>query len=173
MADTTEPAVDASGMNKPAALNYTAADAAAGFRSGRSLQFTQMRQQRQLPLLPMRSKENTKQSSSLTLIPLSPLSLTRLKLRKKAVSLTVTNKTGMFNVTDAVLDNDKPIVTLHGTGYRYLYKGTYEEAVANGDNRDKWIAGDNSSGKWQFTIPVAEGETSSDRSYLPQLPYQI
>lgn len=80
-------------------------------------------------------------------------------LRKKAVSLTVTNKTGMFNVTDAVLDNDKLIVTLHGTGYRYLYKGTYEEAVANGDNRDKWIAGDNSSGKWQFTIPVAEGET--------------
>ena len=28
MADTTEPAVDASGMNKQAALNYTAADAA-------------------------------------------------------------------------------------------------------------------------------------------------
>lgn len=56
-------------------------------------------------------------------------------------------------------NNDKLIVTLHGTGYRYLYKGTYEEAVANGDNRDKWIAGDNSSGKWQFTIPVAEGET--------------
>ena len=106
----------------------------------------------------MRSKENTKQQSDVDTL-VTALTDAVKALRKKAVSLTVTNKTGMFNVTDAVLDNDKLIVTLHGTGYRYLYKGTYEEAVANGDNRDKWIAGDNSSGKWQFTIPVAEGET--------------
>lgn len=133
MADTTEPAVDASGMNKQAALNYTAANALKG------------------------KYKAIQQSDVDTLV--TALTDAVKALRKKAVSLTVTNKTGMFNVTDAVLDNDKLIVTLHGTGYRYLYKGTYEEAVANGDNRDKWIAGDNSSGKWQFTIPVAEGET--------------
>ena len=78
--------------------------------------------------------------------------------------LTVTNTTGMFNVTDALLTKDTEngntlTVTLHGTGYHYLYKGTYEEAIANGDNRDNWIAGEQVNGKWQFKIPVADGET--------------
>ena len=78
--------------------------------------------------------------------------------------LTATNTTGMFNVTDALLTKDTEngntlTVTLHGTGYHYLYKGTYEEAVANGDNRDNWIAGELVDGKWQFKIPVADGET--------------
>lgn len=77
--------------------------------------------------------------------------------------LTVTNQTAMFNVTKAVLrkteTGNKLIVTLHGTGYHYLYKGTYEEAVANGDTRANWIAGELVDGKWQFTIPVADGET--------------
>lgn len=79
-------------------------------------------------------------------------------------NLAVTNTTGMFNVTDALLTKDAEngntlTVTLHGTGYHYLYKGTYEEAVANGDNRDNWIAGEQVNGKWQFKIPVADGET--------------
>ena len=78
--------------------------------------------------------------------------------------LTATNTTGMFNVTDALLTKDTEhgntlTVTLHGTGYHYLYKGTYEEAVANGDNRDNWIAGEEVNGKWQFKIPVANDET--------------
>ena len=79
-------------------------------------------------------------------------------------TLNVTNNTGMFKVTTAVLHKDKKgtnlIITLSGQGYHYLYKGTYEDAVANGDNRDNWIKGEqNSEGKWQFTVPVAEGET--------------
>lgn len=79
-------------------------------------------------------------------------------------NLAVTNTTGMFNVTDALLTKDTEkgntlTVTLHGTGYHYLYKGTYEEAVANGDNRDNWIAGEEVNGKWQFKIPVANDET--------------
>lgn len=79
-------------------------------------------------------------------------------------TLKCTNNTGMFNVTTAVLHKDKKgtnlIITLSGQGYHYLYKGTYEDAVANGDNRDNWIKGEqNSEGKWQFTVPVAEGET--------------
>lgn len=79
-------------------------------------------------------------------------------------TLNCTNNTGMFSVTTAVLHKDKKgtnlIITLSGQGYHYLYKGTYEDAVANGDNRDNWIKGEqNSEGKWQFTVPVAEGET--------------
>ena len=159
MADTTEPAVDASGMNKQVALDYTAADAALA-SDPEDLSIYSDETAKAVTDAVNKLKGNykaTQQSDVDTLV--TALTDAVKALRKKAVSLTVTNKTGMFNVTDAVLDNDKLIVTLHGTGYHYLYKGTYEEAVENGDNRDKWIAGDNSSGKWQFTIPVAKGET--------------
>lgn len=159
MTDTTEPAVDASGMNKQAALNYTAADAAlASVPEDLSIYTDETAKAVTAAANALKGKYKAIQQSDVDTL-VTALTDAVKALRKKAVSLTVTNKTGMFNVTDAVLDNDKLIVTLHGTGYRYLYKGTYEEAVANGDNRDKWIAGDNSSGKWQFTIPVAEGET--------------
>ena len=159
MADTTEPAVDASGMNKQAALNYTAADAAlASVPEDLSIYTDETAKAVTAAANALKGKYKAIQQSDVDTL-VTALTDAVKALRKKAVFLTVTNKTGMFNVTDAVLDNDKLIVTLHGTGYRYLYKGTYEEAVANGDNRDKWIAGDNSSGKWQFTIPVAEGET--------------
>lgn len=159
MADTTEPAVDASGMNKQAALNYTAADAAlASVPEDLSIYTDETAKAVTAAANALKGKYKAIQQSDVDTL-VTALTDAVKALRKKAVSLTVTNKTDMFNVTDAVLDNDKLIVTLHGTGYRYLYKGTYEEAVANGDNRDKWIAGDNSSGKWQFTIPVAEGET--------------
>ena len=159
MADTTEPAVDASGMNKQAALNYTAADAAlASVPEDLSIYTDETAKAVTAAANALKGKYKAIQQSDVDTL-VTALTDAVKALRKKAVSLTVTNKTGMFNVTDAVLDNDKLIVTLHGTGYRYLYKGTYEEAVANGDNRDKWIAGNNSSGKWQFTIPVAEGET--------------
>lgn len=159
MADTTEPAVDASGMNKQAALNYTAADAAlASVPEDLSIYTDETAKAVTAAANALKGKYKAIQQSDVDTL-VTALTDAVKALRKKAVSLTVTNKTGMFNVTDAVLDNDKLIVTLHGTGYRYLYKGTYEEAVANGDNRDNWIAGDNSSGKWQFTIPVAEGET--------------
>lgn len=159
MADTTEPAVDASGMNKQAALNYTAADAAlASVPEDLSIYTDETAKAVTAAANALKGKYKAIQQSDVDTL-VTALTDAVKALRKKAVSLTVTNKTGMFNVTDAVLDNDKLIVTLHGTGYRYLYKGTYEEAVANGDNRDKWIAGDNSSEKWQFTIPVAEGET--------------
>ena len=159
MADTTEPDVDASGMNKQVALDYTAADAAlASVPEDLSIYTDETAKAVTAAANALKGKYKAIQQSDVDTL-VTALTDAVKALRKKAVSLTVTNKTGMFNVTDAVLDNDKLIVTLHGTGYRYLYKGTYEEAVANGDNRDKWIAGDNSSGKWQFTIPVAEGET--------------
>ena len=159
IADTTEPDVDASGMNKQVALDYTAADAAlASVPEDLSIYTDETAKAVTDAANALKGKYKAIQQSDVDTL-VTALTDAVKALRKKAVSLTVTNKTGMFNVTDAVLDNDKLIVTLHGTGYHYLYKGTYEEAVANGDNRDKWIAGDNSSGKWQFTIPVAEGET--------------
>lgn len=79
-------------------------------------------------------------------------------------TLNVTNNTGMFKVASAILKKDEKstslIITLSGQGYHYLYKGTYEEAVANGDNRDNWITGEQQTDQsWQFTIPVSDGET--------------
>lgn len=77
--------------------------------------------------------------------------------------LAPTNTTGMFNVVKAILKKGEKRtfldITLSGKGYHYLYKGTYEEAVANGDNRNNWIAGKEVNGQWQFTIPVSDGET--------------
>ena len=82
-------------------------------------------------------------------------------------SLTITNNTGMFKAETASLETTDAgtvlVVALSGTGYRELFKGTYEQAVANGDNRENWIHGTtNAAGKWEFRIPVAEGE-----SYIP------
>ena len=80
--------------------------------------------------------------------------------------LAPTNTTGMFNVVKAILKKGEKRtfldITLSGKGYHYLYKGTYEKAVANGDNRNNWIAGKEVNGQWHFTIPVSDGET-----YLP------
>ena len=80
--------------------------------------------------------------------------------------LAPTNTTGMFNDVKAILKKGEKRtfldITLSGKGYHYLYKGTYEEAVANGDNRNNWIAGKEVNGQWHFTIPVSDGET-----YLP------
>ena len=129
MADTTEPDVDASGMNKQVALDYTAADAAlASVPEDLSIYTDETAKAVTDAVNKLKGNyKATQQSDVDTLV--TALTDAVKALRKKAVSLTVTNKTGMFNVTDAVLDNDKLIVTLHGTGYHYLYKGTYEEAV--------------------------------------------
>ena len=83
----------------------------------------------------------------------------------------ITNNTGMFKAesagikttVDATGTTRSLIMALSGKGYRNLYKGTFEEAVANGDNRDNWIVGyENAAGKWEFEIPLNEGE-----SYIP------
>ena len=88
------------------------------------------------------------------------------------IELTITNNTGMFKAETASLhpEGDKTylVMALSGTGYKELYKGTYEQAVANGDGsadkgNDSWIHGyTNADGKIEFKIPVEEGET-----YMP------
>lgn len=80
------------------------------------------------------------------------------------VALTITNNTGMFKAVKAELVTEGSeyylVMSLSGTGYHELFKGTYEEAVANGNNRDNWIHGyQNADGKWEFKIPVSAGET--------------
>ena len=80
------------------------------------------------------------------------------------VDLSVKNETAMFKADEAILKTDDAgkkslVITLSGSGYHYLYKGTYEQAVAIGDDPSKWIAGEqNAAGKWVFTIPLEDGE---------------
>ena len=86
---------------------------------------------------------------------------------EKPRDLTITNNTDMFKAVSARLEDDETgtvlVMALSSDGYHYLFKGTYDEAVANGDNRDNWIEYSiNADGKYEFRIPVAEGE-----SYIP------
>ncbi len=81
----------------------------------------------------------------------------------KGDALTITNTTSMFKGDSASLEKADSgsvlVVALSGTTYKYLFKGTYEQAVANGDQRASWIEGKtNSDGKIEFRIPVADGE---------------
>lgn len=80
--------------------------------------------------------------------------------------LTVANNAGMFKVSNASIqrtaEGSSLHITLSAKSYHYLYKGTYEQALANGNNRENWIAGEQVDGKWNFVIPLSEGET-----YLP------
>ena len=90
------------------------------------------------------------------------------KPEEGTVDLEITNNINMFKAVSASLVTDADgnqtlVVALSGTGYLNLFKGTYEEAVANGDNRANWIVGyENSEGKIEFRIPVDAGE-----SYIP------
>lgn len=86
------------------------------------------------------------------------------RIAPPTVDLTITNNTGMFKAVTAQLEteggNTTLVMALSGTGYQELFKGTYEQAVANGAATDNWIHGaTNADGKWEFRIPLAEGET--------------
>jgi uncharacterized protein YjdB len=86
----------------------------------------------------------------------------------EATALNIKNNTGMFKAVNAKLekqgDQTYLVMDLSGSGYHELYKGTYEEAVSNGDGskdkgNDSWVHGyKNSEGRWEFAIPLTEGE---------------
>ena len=83
------------------------------------------------------------------------------------IDLTITNNTGMFKAVSAYLEIQEGktdlVMALSGSGYHELFKGSYEQAVANGDNPDNWIHGyQNADGKWEFRISIEDGE-----SYVP------
>ena len=85
-----------------------------------------------------------------------------------ATALTITNNTGMFKAETARLEKQGDqtflVMDLSGSGYHELYKGTYEEAVSNGDGskdkgNDSWVHGyTNSEGRWEFSIPLTGEE---------------
>jgi len=89
-----------------------------------------------------------------------------------STALKITNNTGMFKAESAYLlvkdGKESIVITMSGSGYHELYKGTYEQAVANGDGtkengNNSWVHGKlNSNGKWEFKIPL-----KSDESYVP------
>ena len=82
----------------------------------------------------------------------------------QAIDLTIVNNTGMFKaVTASAVKNEdgSAVLTmaLSGSGYHYLYKGTYEQAVANGAHTENWIEGYlNDAGLWEFKIPMEASE---------------
>ena len=83
------------------------------------------------------------------------------------IELAVTNTTGMFKVETARLTSADEqtylVITLSGSSYHEMYRGTYEEAAATDGNLDSWIHGYvNGSGKWEFKIPLTEDDT-----YIP------
>ena len=97
----------------------------------------------------------------------APVCVVTVREAGAPLGLKITNNTGMFKADSAFLETKdgktELVMALSGTGYHYLYKGTYEQAVANGDNRDNWIEGKtNADGKLEFRIPVEDGE-----SYIP------
>ncbi len=96
----------------------------------------------------------------------------KVSVIKPPVELDITNNTGMFKAETAYLitegNQEYLLMALSGTGYKELYKGKYEQAVENGDGsadngNDTWIHfSTNDAGKYEFKIPLNEGE-----SYVP------
>ena len=88
------------------------------------------------------------------------------------IDLTITNNTGMFKALTAYIlkegGREELVIALSATGYHELFKGTYEQAVANGDGtadkgNDAWVHGYlNPAGKWEFRIPL-----EAEDSYVP------
>ena len=89
-----------------------------------------------------------------------------------STELTITNNTGMFKAITASLTEENGqeylVMALSGTGYKELFKGTYEMALENGDGtadngNGSWIHGyTNNEGLLEFKIPL-----NSDETYVP------
>ncbi|MBE6464481.1 MAG: hypothetical protein E7003_04085 [Eggerthellaceae bacterium] len=94
------------------------------------------------------------------------------------IELVITNNTGMFKAAtaSAVANADGSATltfTLSGSSYHWLYKGTYEQAVAAKEDIASGIAADtgsdklikgvqNSDGKWEFQTNIAADELGKD-----------
>ena len=117
-----------------------------------------------IPVAPLKPAGGTTSVQYYLAIPSADTLPTMRELTR--TELAITNETGMFKAVSAFIEKDSTgtylIMALSGTGYHNLYKGTYEEAVANGDNRGNWIAGyENADKKWEFEI------LTEDESYIP------
>lgn len=94
-----------------------------------------------------------------------------------AIELEITNNTGMFKaVTASAVENEggaELTFALSGTGYKWLYKGTYEEAldanaaieagIDSGTASDRLIKGEtNADGKLEFKMQIASDEIGKE-----------
>ena len=113
-----------------------------------------------LPVAPVKAKDGATSADQYYLaVPAAD----KIKPAVKGEALTIVNNTGMFKADSASLAEGKLTVVLTGTTYENLFKGTYNDAVANGNNRANWIKGaPNAEGKMQFEIPVAADESVID-----------
>ncbi len=110
------------------------------------------------------SKKTTFNSTGDFLIPAKSLVKKNGTDESSSIPLAITNNTGMFKAVSALLNTSdgrtEIVFALSGNGYREFFKGTYEEAAANGADTSKWIHGTtNSDGKWEFRVPVEDGES--------------
>ncbi|MBO4835002.1 MAG: hypothetical protein J5483_02725, partial [Lachnospiraceae bacterium] len=84
--------------------------------------------------------------------------------QQNRIELKITNNTGMFNAVTAYVETkdgkSELVMALNGTGYQYLFLGTYEEASAVGYDLSAWIEGiEDENGKLAFRIPLEDGRT--------------
>lgn len=119
-----------------------------------------------LPVAPIKASDATATTSSqyYLAIPAEDKLTAATPSQGEAVELTVTNGTAMFKAAAARLETTEGktamVVSLTGTTYHYLIPGTYEQAVALGDNHETWIEKTvNAAEKYEFRLPIAEGQT--------------
>ena len=119
-----------------------------------------------IPVAPIKVSDGTtsKEQYYLAIPAEAKLAAPEAPAAGERTELTVENTTAMFKALYAYVeeaDGAKTLtVALTGATYRNFFRGTYEEAAANGDDRSKWIAGEqDADGKWFFRLPIAEGDT--------------
>ncbi|MBR6311462.1 MAG: S-layer homology domain-containing protein [Oscillospiraceae bacterium] len=118
-----------------------------------------------IPIAPIKASDGTTSSAQYYLaIPAEAKLAAPEAPAETGVELAITNNLSMFKAVSASLvetENGEFIVfALSGTGYKNLFKGTYEQAVENGDATGNWIAGaENADGKLEFRVPVAPDQT--------------
>ncbi|MBQ6582236.1 MAG: hypothetical protein IJH77_00260, partial [Mogibacterium sp.] len=83
--------------------------------------------------------------------------VTQGQIKDGTYDITVDSSSSMFRIDACVLTvadgKMTAVMTMGGTGYRYLYMGPGEEAVAANDS-DYILPEENADGAHQFTVPV-------------------
>ena len=118
------------------------------------------------PIAPIKVKDGATSSDQYYLAIPAKDKLPEAEPETKAssVELAITNNVNMFKVVTASVETAEDgtktlVIALNGKGYENLFKGDYEQAKANGNDRTKWIASEtNADGKLEFRVPVTDDE---------------
>ncbi|MBQ5954739.1 MAG: hypothetical protein IJL49_02080 [Firmicutes bacterium] len=122
-----------------------------------------------IPVVPVKdSGETGSKQCYLCIPPQDKIPVAEEETAEKT-DLTITNVQPMFKAVSAYLTKEGGqeylVMAMSAKGYHEMYKGTKEQAIANGDGtkdkgNDTWIHGyTNSDGKWEFKIPLKSGES--------------